>query len=135
MFTRGKALGPRRIPEAEDALLAAKVTAAELRQHLGLEDDTVGNATATRLLNVCKGLVERYAPYAPDDVHNEALLPTAAYLHAGDPSLRVLRSVKVLDALEVEPRAPDSAVRLSGAAALMSPWRVRRAVRAEGVEG
>ena len=115
--------------------MAAKVTVAELRQHLGLEDDTVGNATATRLLNVCKGFVERYAPDAPDDVHNEALLPTAAYLHPGDPSLRVLRSVKVLDALEVEPRAPGSAVRLSGAAALMSPWRVRRAVRAEGVEG
>ena len=101
------------------------------RAHLGLKDDTAGNATASRLFNVAKGLVERYAPACPDDVHNEALLRTAAYLHADDPALRVLRSVKVPDALEVEPRAPGSAVRLSGAAALMSPWRVRRAVRAE----
>ena len=51
--------------------------------------------------------------------------------YADDAAFKTLRSVKVPDALEVEPRAPGSAVRLSGAAALMSPWRVRRAVRAE----
>ena len=58
----------------------------------------------------------------------------AGFLQADDPALRVLRTIKVPDALEVEPRAPGSAVRLSGAGALMSPWRVRRAVRAEAVE-
>ena len=102
--------------------------------HIGLKDDAAGNATASRLFNVAKGLVERYAPACPDDLHAEALLRTAAYMHADDPALRVLKSVKVGDALEVEPRAPGSAVRLSGAGALMSPWRVRRAVRAEAVE-
>ena len=111
--------------------MAVTLTAADLRTHLGLKDDAAGNATASRLFNVARALVERYAPACPDDVHTEALLRTAGFILADDPALRVLRSVKVPDALEVEPRAPGSAVRLSGAAALMSPWRERRAVRAE----
>ena len=111
--------------------MAVTLTAADLHVHLCLEHSPAGNATASRLFNVARALVERYAPACPDDVHAEALLRTAAFIHSDDPALRVLRSVKVADALEVEPRAPGSAVRLSGAAALMSPWRVRRAVRAE----
>ena len=114
--------------------MAVKCTAADLRDHLGIKDTPAGNVTATRLFNVAKGLVERYAPACPDDVHAEALLRVASFLHADDPALRVLRSVKVPDALEVEPRAPGSAVRLSGAGALMSPWRIRRAIRAEAEE-
>ena len=114
--------------------MAVTLDAPALAGALGLPDGT-GTTTldpaALRLFNIAKGLVERYAPTCPDDVHNEALLRTAGYLHADDPALRVLRSVKVPDALEVEPRAPGSAVRLSGAGALMSPWRVRRAVHAE----
>ena len=111
--------------------MAVTLTAADLHVHLCLEHSPAGNATASRLFNVAKGLVARYAPACPDDVHNEALLRVAGYLHADDAAFKTLRSVKVPDALEVEPRAPGSAVRLSGAAALMSPWRERRAVRAE----
>ena len=114
--------------------MAVTSAPADLHVHLCLEHSPAGNATASRLFNVAKGLVERYAPACPYDVHNEALLRTAAYLHADNPEMRVFRSVKVGDALDLEPRAPGSAVRLSGAGALMSPWRVRRAVRAEAVE-
>ena len=114
--------------------MAVTLDAPALARALGLQDGT-GTTTldpaAVRLFNVAKGLVERYAPSAPDDVLDEALLRTADYLHADSPSLRVLRSIKLGDALALEPRAPGSAVRLSGAATLMSPWRVRRAVRAE----
>ena len=44
------------------------IAPADLRDHLGLKDDAAGNATASRLFNVAKGLVARYAPACPDDV-------------------------------------------------------------------
>ena len=104
--------------------------AAALRGHLGLPDDAAGNATAARLLVVASALVTQYAT-APDAIANEAVIRTAGYLHADEPAARMLRSVDVNEAIKIEFRAAGSAVRLSGAAALLSPWRVRRAVRAE----
>ena len=103
------------------------LTVVEVRAALGLPDDASGIATATRLFNVSEALITRYAVGAPDDVHDEALLRVAGYLHADDPAFKTLRSVKVPDALEVEPRAPGSALRLSGGMALLAPYRTRRA--------
>ena len=53
------------------------------------------------------------------------------YLHADDPAAKVLRRLEAGDGtVRIEPRSPGSALRLSGAAAVLSPYRVRRAVRA-----
>ena len=103
--------------------------AAGLRAALGLADDTDGNATAARLLAVASELVTRYAPGAPDAISNEAVTRCAGYLSADSPELRTLRKLSIADGLDIEPRAVGSALRLSGAAALLSSWRVRRAAR------
>ena len=125
------------------------ITPDELRAALGLAEvpappgEDAGDATereainvrnmetATRLHAVALDAVRRYAPGAPEDPTNEAVIRTAAYLHTDDPALRVMRRLDVSDAITVEPRAAGSALRLSGAAALLSPYRVRRAARVE----
>lgn len=85
-------------------------------------------AIANRLHAVATAEVERYAPGAPADVKDEALLRTAGYLFADEPAAKAWRRLDVGEAVALEPRAPGSALRLSGAAALLSPYRVRRAV-------
>ena len=105
------------------------LTAAALRDALKLADDADGNAAAARLLAVASQVVAQYAGAAPDAIANEAATRVAAYLLADDAGARVLRQLKT-ESVEIEIRAPGSAVRLSGAGALLSPWRVRRAVGA-----
>lgn len=122
------------------------VTPADLRSVLGIaeipapdmedagdrterEAINAGNAAvANRLHAVATAAVERYAGGAPPAVLDEALLRVAGYLFADEPAAKVLRRLEVPDALNIELRTPGSALRLSGAAALLSPWRVRRAV-------
>ena len=53
--------------------MAVTLTADALRDHLGIKDTPAGNVTASRLFNVARALVERYAPSCPDDVHDENL--------------------------------------------------------------
>ncbi len=87
--------------------------------------------TATRLHAVALDAVNRYAPGAPDSLKTEAIIRTAGYLYADQAGARVMRRLQVGDHVTIEPRAPGSALRLSGAAALLSTYRVRRAARAE----
>ena len=86
---------------------------------MALTDDSLATAiradatTAARLRPVAVAVIERYAPDAPDAVKDEAAVRVAGYL---------------LD----QPPAPAgdghaAALRNSGAAALVSQWRVRRA--------
>ena len=105
------------------------VSAAELRVALGLADDDAGNATATRLLAVARELVMRYAPDAPTPIANEGVIRCSGYLWADSPELRTLRKLSIADGIDIEPRAVGSSLRLSGASALLSSWRKRRAVR------
>ena len=128
----------------------AVITPGELRTELGLaevsappgedaadrtEREAINDRNmllANRLHAVALAAVNGYAPGAADAVKSEAIIRTAAYLHADDPASKVLRRLETAD-LTVEQRAPGSPLRLSGAAALLSPSRVRRAVRAEKV--
>ena len=127
----------------------AVITPDELRTELGLAEiaapagEDAGDrtereavnarnmATAVRLHAVALAAVNGYAPAVEDPLKSEAILRTAAYLHADDPAARTQRRLEVGDAVRLEPRAPGSALRLSGAAALLSPYRVRRAARVE----
>ena len=106
----------------------AVIDAATLAGELGVMD-------ATRLHSVCLSLIERYAPGAPDDVKSEALIRMAGYLHASDGAMAMFQQIQITGsagaAVDLRFRsACQSAMRCSGAAALLSPWRVRRAVRA-----
>ena len=103
---------------------AASLTAAQaaLRDALGA---TPSNDRIDRLGATAAAMVEQYAPAAPQPLKNEAVIRFAGYLKEANFGAR--RSDKVGD-LEAEYAANHAAMfRNSGAAALLSRWRVRRA--------
>ena len=79
--------------------------------------DRLGAAAAT--------LVERYAPDAPSEIKNEAVVRAAGWL-AQQPAASV-RSESVGDIRTSYMPTHLSALRHSGAMALLSPWKIRRA--------
>ena len=91
--------------------MALTITIEELRDAIRAGDSAEETATVTRLIGVASALVLKYSPGAPDALHDEAAIRVAGYL---------------FDA----PTAPGqvaNAMRLSGAAALLLPWRLHRA--------
>ena len=113
------------------------ISAPELGEVLCVEDAT-DRARARQHVDllhaVCTALIEAYAPGAPDAVKSEALCRAAGYLRTSDGSAAVFQQIQITGssgtAVDLKFRsACGSALRCSGAAALLSPWRVRRAVR------
>ena len=83
------------------------------------------NDTIARLGAVGAALVEQRAPGAPDPIRDEAVIRLAGYLHdAGSGAIRA-ESVEGVSIDHVTNHA--AAWRNCGAAALLSPWKVRRA--------
>ena len=85
------------------------------------EDD----ARAAALGEAASAMVEQYAPGAPQALKNEALLRHAGYLAQADFGSIVKESIGPRDVEFATNHA--NAWRNSGAAALLSRWRVRRA--------
>lgn len=105
----------------EDAPLAdAGITEVELADALAVNQEL-----AARLLPVASALVERYAPAAPQSVKDEAVIRTAGWL-AEQPHASI-RSEVTGEIRTDYNTASLSALRHSGAMALLSPWKVRRA--------
>ena len=100
--------------------MAVSLTDAQLVAALGVSPEL-----SARLLPVAVALVNRYAPGAHDAVANEAAIRTAGYL-AEMPAAAV-RSEAVGDVSQGFAVTHLSALRHSGAMALLSPWKVRRA--------
>ena len=88
---------------------------------LGIADE----GTLERLGAAAAALVERYAPGAPGAIKNEATIRCAGWL-AQQPAASV-RSESVGDIRTSYMPAHLSALRHSGAMALLSPWKIRRA--------
>ena len=108
--------------------MAVDLTAVELRDELGLADDTAGNRTATRLLSIVSAEIALYAPAASADVQNEAAIRMSGWLNATDGSTAIFSELEVGDGLDMTFRSMAvSALRASGAMALLSPWKRRRA--------
>ena len=100
--------------------MVVTLNAAELAEAVGVD-----SKTGTRLLAVCSALVERYAPDAPGPVSNEAAIRTAGWL-AEEPAASI-RSETEGDIMTAYSPSMLSALRHSGAMALLSPWKIRRA--------
>ena len=79
--------------------------------------DKADVAVADRLLAVVIALVEGEAPDAPSAVQNEAAIRAAAWLFQSQVSIGQMST-------ENRPHA-SSAIRASGARALLAPWIVR----------
>ena len=80
-------------------------------------------AEATRLLPVGRAIVERYADAAPEAIGNEAIIRICGYFAEARYGGFVSNQTKI-------PAASHAAAfRNSGAQALVSPWKRRRAGR------
>ena len=96
------------------------LTATELAAVIGTDPTRAGHLLATTW-----AMVARYAPAAPEAVHREAVTRTSGWL-AEQPAAAV-RSESVGDISSSYAPTHMSALRHSGAMALLSPWKVRRA--------
>ena len=96
------------------------ITAAALAEIL-----EVDSTTAERLAEVVTELVERYAPGAPDVIKREAAIRCAGWLSEA-PSAGVRSETAGPFSTDYTP-SMTSALRHSGAMALLSPRKVRRA--------
>ena len=102
----------------------AVITAVELQVYL--QADHLDFKRVGRLHSIAKAAVDGYAPAASDDLKTESIIRVAAYMAHDDATIRPLSKVDV-DGIVVQPAAPGSALRRSGAMALLAPYRVRRA--------
>ena len=100
--------------------MAVTLTAAQLAEAVGVD-----SKTATRLLAVAAELVNRFAPDAPDAISNEAAIRTAGWL-AEQPSAAIRAETEADISTSYAP-SMQSALRHSGAMALLSSWKIRRA--------
>lgn len=108
--------------------MAVTITAAALAEALGLDATEADElAEATRLLSVASAIIIKYAPDAPDAVQNEAVLRFSGYIH-GTSETYGAHLKQDFGAIAIEyPTNHGLAFRNSGAAALLSPWKVRHA--------
>lgn len=106
--------------------MAVPVTIAVDRVEASL--NTVGaiaRADVERLLAVATRLVTRFAPDAPDEVLNEAVVRCVGWLAETPPSgVRQMSTGEVT--LDYTP-GQKGALRHSGGMSLLSPWKVRNA--------
>lgn len=100
--------------------MAVTISAADLAAAIGAPEDV-----AARLLAVTKAHVERYAPFAPGGVQNEAVIRFSGYLFSS-PGFGAYRKLEVGSTTLEIPPTHGPAFRNSGAMALCSPWKIRR---------
>ena len=92
------------------------ITDADLASAIG--SDT---ATATRLLAVASEVVTRYAPDAPDAIHNEAVIRLAGWLWQSPPGV-LPSSVGERD-FQTQREHVTGGLRSSGAMSLLRPYK------------
>ena len=101
------------------------ISLAQAKEHLGIETTGPFEAYDPRhetgpkdeietLLAAAAALVTKYAPLAPEAVQDQAVLQVVGYIHDG-PNWTERRAVT------------HNAMLSSGAAAMLAPWKVRRA--------
>ena len=112
--------------------MAVTITAETLARRIGLEFECedpaaqlAAQALAAQLFAVAAGQVEEYAPNAPDRTQNEATVRFAGYLAQADFGTVKSESTGPLSIEWTTNHA--AAFRNSGAAMLLTRWKVRRA--------
>ena len=100
--------------------MAVNLSTADLESAAGLT-----SAQAVRLLPVATMLVERYAPSAPTEIQNEAVIRVVGHMRQAPAGLRKL-GIGTVD-IEYDLSGQRAMFRNSGAAALLTSWKKRRA--------
>ena len=80
---------------------------------------------AERILAVASAIVVEYAPHAPDAVQNEAVIRIGGYLAQSD--YGTIRSESIGPRSVSYTLNHSSLLRTSGAQALLTRWKIRRA--------
>lgn len=96
------------------------ITPADLALEIGVDE-----TRAEHLFGAANALVEKYSSGAPDAIKREAVIRCSGWL-AHQPAASI-RSEETGDISTSYATASMSALRHSGAMALLSPWKVRRA--------
>lgn len=96
------------------------ITAAELAAEIGADATRAGH-----LLASAWALVQRYGPAAPDAIKREAIIRCSGWLH--EQPRAAVRSESTGDISTNFAPTHVSALRHSGAMALITPWKVRSA--------
>ena len=100
--------------------MAVSLSVADLESAAGLT-----SAQATRLLPVATALVEQYAPSAPSEVQNEAVIRVCGFMRQAPSGLRKV-GASSLD-IEYDVAGQKAPLRNSGALSILSPFKKRRA--------
>ena len=100
--------------------MAVTLIAADLAEAVGVDSNT-----ATRLLEVAKPTVERWAPDAPAAIQDEAVIRFSGWLNEAPEG--GVRSESIGDISTSFSPMQTGGFRASGAMALLSPWKIRRA--------
>ena len=105
-------------PTADDEIVRARAS-------LALQTDQENDDRLEAVGATAAALVERYAANAPQAVKNEAVTRTAGYLM--EQPMPAIRESSIGELSYAIAPSHVSALRHSGAMALLSPWKVRRA--------
>lgn len=100
--------------------MAVTITVADIARILKTDEDT-----ATRLRAVAKELVQEYAPDAPEYLLNEATIRAAGWLNEG--GFGYVREGTAGPLTVSYATSQKNALYHSGAAALLTRWKRRRA--------
>ena len=112
-------------PELSEALVGNMARVGVLVS----EASALADLDAARLLPVVSEMVDRFAPAAPAEIANEAAIRTAGYLAQQPADARQSESYNILGVQFETSHATGavSSLRASGAMALLTPYKVRRA--------
>ena len=102
--------------------------ASDIRQEfIGLESSglDLDDAETLRLIEVSSAVVEKNAPAAPEAVKNEAIVRCVGWL--SEQPAASIRSERTGEIMTGYRAGELSALRHSGAMAILSPWKIRRA--------
>ena len=108
-----------------EVTITAEELAAEIGINLAAHPDEI--TRAQRLLAVATERVNRYAPLTPSVIKNEAAIRFSGYLGGSDFGTVASETIGPQTISYTSPTHNASAFRSSGAEALLSPYKVRRA--------
>ena len=120
------ALVPYPSPTATVARTAARDA---IRDALKTDDTALPDEAVDRLAGFAAARIEKFAPAAPDEAKDEALIRMVAYMRQLPNALRSLDTGGVR--MEFATSGVQRPFVSSGARAMLSPWVTRRALPAE----
>ena len=110
--------------------MAVTLSVEDLRGYIetGANDAEAGADYVPGWYEAGKAIVERYAPNAPDALHDRALQMVCGYWVGSHDMTAITRDMLIeFQDVWIDSKRAGNALRFSGAMAMLSPWKRRRA--------